>query len=177
MVPIRPIRPRNRKRRLRSTSRLLAATQRRRRFGRRAPSSRPRRPRRPRQRRPDAHNHADSFRRKDRGERLGHRIALKGPGNGTATILDGNLIQIGRNGQHRRLGAQRHRQGPAQLGNVTVNGDLKSFSGKTADLLGNVTFTGTLGKFAAHNASGGHSLNIGGTPRARRRSHWPARPT
>jgi hypothetical protein len=94
---------------------------------------------------------------------LGHKIALKGPGNGTATVLDNNVIQIDVTGSTAASALSVTGGGAATLGNVTVNGSLKSFTGKTADLAGDVSVTGTLGKLTARNATGGHALNIGGT--------------
>jgi hypothetical protein len=94
---------------------------------------------------------------------LGHKIALKGPGNGTATVLDNHVIQIDDTGSTAASALSVTGGGDATLGNVTVNGSLKSFTGKTADLAGDVSVTGTLGKFTARNATGGHALNIGGT--------------
>lgn len=95
---------------------------------------------------------------------LGQRISLKGPGNGTATVLEGNVVKIDVTGSTSASALSVTGKGPAmQIGDVTVNGSLKSFTAKTADLAGNVNLTGTLGKLTAHDTHNAHTLTIGGS--------------
>jgi hypothetical protein len=95
---------------------------------------------------------------------LGQRIALKGPGNGTATVLDGNVVRIDVTGSTAASSLNITGKGGAmQLADVTVNGSLRSFTGKNADLLGNVNVTGTLGKLTAHDTHNARTLTIGGS--------------
>jgi len=93
------------------------------------------------------------------------KVSLKGPGQGFVTILDNGAAQVDVTGST-DASSLNMIGGSATLDTVTINGSLKSFTGKAADLGGNVSVTGNLGKFTAHNASGGHSLNIGGTTAA-----------
>lgn len=53
-------------------------------------------------------------------------------------------------------------KGAVTLGNVVVNGSLKSFNGKTANLSGVMAVTGSLGKTTLSNISGG-TITSGGT--------------
>jgi hypothetical protein len=94
---------------------------------------------------------------------LGHKIALKGPGSGTATVLDGNVIQIDVTGSTSASALAVNGKGTVQLADVTVNGSLKSFTGKTADLTGNFKLTGTLGKLTAHDTHNSRTLTVAGS--------------
>jgi hypothetical protein len=46
------------------------------------------------------------------------------------------------------------------VGDITVNGDLKSLIGKTVDLRGNITITGTIGKLQLDDVADDHTITI-----------------
>lgn len=50
--------------------------------------------------------------------------------------------------------------GGASIGQVTINGALKSFTGKTVDLIGDLTATGGIGKLTLRSAGGADQLTI-----------------
>jgi chitinase len=93
----------------------------------------------------------------------GFKVTLKGPGNGTATVRDDGTIDIDVTGSTSASALSVTGKGTAQLGDVMVNGSLKSFTGKTADLRGNFNLTGTLGKLTAHDTHNARTLTIGGS--------------
>jgi hypothetical protein len=94
-------------------------------------------------------------------------VSLRGPGTGTVRfpvgssgnvdatgiVLDGTtaasslLIKTGAGG--------------TPTGDVQINGSLKSFTGKTADLTGNLTATGSIARLALRGAGGGKTLTLG----------------
>jgi hypothetical protein len=87
------------------------------------------------------------------------KLTLKGPGTGEATRADDGSISISLSGTTEKTAVTI--SGAATLASVNVNGSLRSFTGKTADLVGDFTATGSVGKLLLRNATGAHTINVG----------------
>jgi hypothetical protein len=88
------------------------------------------------------------------------RVSIKGPGTGSVEMLPGGGVSISVTGS--TAASALTVKGAAALQDVTVNGSLKSFSGKTADLAGAMAVDGGLGKLLLRNVSGAApSISVG----------------
>jgi hypothetical protein len=88
---------------------------------------------------------------------------LKGPGTGNVVLTEdagGQLASVDLSGT--TAASSLTITGASTVGDVIVNGALKSLTGKSADLAGTVNVAGTLGKLLAHSAGGGHTIMVGG---------------
>jgi hypothetical protein len=87
------------------------------------------------------------------------RVSLKGLGSGEVTVLGNGTASIVTNGT--TAASALTISGATALQGVTVNGGLRSFTGKTVDVNGNLALTGSLSKLTLRNATGGQ-LTVGG---------------
>lgn len=88
------------------------------------------------------------------------RVSLKGLGSGELTVLGNGAASIVTHGTNARS-ALTITGGSTSLQGVTVNGALRAFTGKTADVNGNLALSGSLSRLAIRNATGGQ-LTVGG---------------
>ena len=87
------------------------------------------------------------------------RVSLKGLGSGEVTDLGNGtaiIITVGTD-----AASSLSITGAPALQGVTVNGALRSLTGKTADLRGNLSVAGTLSRLLLRNATGGR-VDVGG---------------
>ena len=95
-------------------------------------------------------------------------IAIRGPGSGTVDFAGGaggnaDAAGITLDGTTAATAVTiLSKGGGTSTGNVTVNGSLRSLTGRTADLTGNLTVAGSIGKLALRTAGGGRTITYGG---------------
>ena len=91
-------------------------------------------------------------------------VSMKGPGTGTVQFsgtTGGNADAIGLTLDGTTEATSlviKARGAGTSVGDVTVNGSLKNFNGKTTDLIGNLAATGSVGKLSLRSAGGGRTI-------------------
>lgn len=94
-------------------------------------------------------------------------ISIKGPGTGSVRFADGSsgntdAVGITLDGT---TGAStvviRSKGNGTTVGDIVINGSLKSLAGKTADLIGHLTVAGSIAKLALRSAAGGQITYAG----------------
>jgi hypothetical protein len=87
------------------------------------------------------------------------RVLLKGPGAGTVTQLGGGAATLSLTGTTAE--STLTVSGATSFHSVSVDGSLKGFLARQADVAGDFTVSGSVATLALHNAAGGGTLTIG----------------
>ena len=98
-------------------------------------------------------------------------VALRGPGHGEVQIEDGEFadIQVYNTTDRSSLSIKSNsKTDESTVGDITVNGSLRSLYGRTTDLSGDLTVTGSLSRLALDDTTGQGVISIGASanPRA-----------